>query len=64
MRIEIFDTRGRAVFSTELAPLSEGWHEYPFDGRDGMGRRLTSGVYYYRILTANSTQSRSMVLVQ
>lgn len=64
VRIEIFDTRGRQVFSTDLSQLSEGWHEYPFDGRDGMGRRLTSGVYYYRILTANSTQSRSMVLVQ
>lgn len=50
VRVSLFDTRGRLV--RELQPslsLAPGKHEVPIREVDGMGRRLGSGIYFYRI---------------
>lgn len=50
VRVSLFDSRGRLV--RELQPslsLAAGRHEVPIREVDGMGRRLGSGIYFYRI---------------
>jgi hypothetical protein len=48
-RVEIYDVSGRLVrrvLDDAWAPA--GWHEAVFDGRDGAGRELATGVYFMR----------------
>jgi hypothetical protein len=48
--IRVFDVNGRRV--RDLLPtttLPSGRHSVRFDGRDGDGRKLGSGVYFYRV---------------
>jgi hypothetical protein len=42
-----------------LGSLSSGQHIYEFDGSG-----LTSGVYFYRMVTEEFTKSRKMLLVK
>ncbi len=43
---------------------SAGFHKVEFDGRDDAGHRLSSGVYYYRIISGDLVETRSMVLIK
>ena len=60
VRIQILTASGRIVrdiSSFELGPLQVGTHqtEYAWDGRDQYGDQLANGVYFYRVLTQNSS---------
>ncbi len=51
-RVRVFDSSGRLVGTLlNEATLPAGYHDLRIDGRDGAGRRLASGVYFYRIET-------------
>ena len=41
-----------------------GDHHVEWDGTDAGGRRVGSGVYLYRLVTATQTEHRKMTLVQ
>jgi hypothetical protein len=46
---EIFDLRGRLVTSIALGSLDSGRHQVQWDGRDGNGRDMSSGVYLVQV---------------
>jgi flagellar hook assembly protein FlgD len=48
VRVEIFDARGRRVAQLHDGPLDAGPRTLAWDGRDGDGREVPSGVYLYR----------------
>jgi len=58
--LEIFDVRGALVASlvNDLQPA--GYHTVIWDGRDGRGRRAATGVYFYRVTTADGVLTRKM----
>jgi len=63
--LRIYDLSGREVRTLERAtPRPAGRHTVAWDGRDGSGRDVASGVYYYRLTVGEDTDSASMVLVQ
>jgi hypothetical protein len=64
VEIEVYDAAGRRVYSERLSGVGAGWHQLYFDGRDSGGRRLPSGVYFYRVSTPYSSVSRKMVVVR
>jgi hypothetical protein len=43
---------------------AKGNHHVAFDGRDGRGRSLASGVYLYRLESGNVTRTRKMLLLK
>jgi uncharacterized repeat protein (TIGR01451 family) len=49
VRIDIFDTRGRLVRSLADRRYDTGVHAVEWNGRDGGGGRVASGVYYYEM---------------
>jgi IgA peptidase M64/PKD domain-containing protein/putative Ig domain-containing protein/Big-like domain-containing protein/flagellar hook capping protein FlgD len=50
VRVRLFDSRGRLVRSLlQSTQLGAGYHDIAIDGSDDAGRRLPSGVYFYRI---------------
>jgi len=62
--LEVFDVAGRRVLSRTYPGVARGWHDIPFDGRDGSGRALAGGVYFYRFHAAGATVTRKMVLTR
>jgi hypothetical protein len=64
VKIEVYDVAGRRVRAVEMKMAGAGWQKVPFDGRDGAGRLLTSGVYFYRVSASGTTVTRKMVITR
>ncbi|MBK9303993.1 MAG: hypothetical protein IPM94_08925 [bacterium] len=52
VRLDVLDARGRIVRTLVAERRGEGRHEAVWNGRDGAGRRLPSGVYFARLRAA------------
>jgi hypothetical protein len=62
--IDIYDIAGRRVNSLVVRDATAGWRSIPFAGRDRNGRRLTSGVYFYRVAAAGRTVTTKMIIAR
>jgi len=62
--LDIFTVDGRKVRRLLDGPLAAGPHAVTFDGRDDAGEALSSGVYFYRMIADDWTQTRSMTLLK
>ncbi len=49
VRLDVFDLRGRLVRQLVDRHMSEGDHEVQWDGADGQGAMVGSGVYFARV---------------
>lgn len=62
--ISICDVTGRRVRTLHAGALGAGIHAYRWDGRDGGGRSLPSGMYHVLAVHGGKRQHRSLVLVK
>ncbi len=62
--LEIYNTLGVRVRTYLEENRSIGEHKIVWDGRDDKGVVLSSGVYYYRLITDKSAQTRKMILIR
>jgi hypothetical protein len=62
--VRIFDGNGRLVRVLLDAPLAAGTRALEWDGRDGAGRRLASGIYICRLETGSAARTRKIVLIE
>jgi len=62
--LSIYGLDGRLVRQLENGIRSEGTHEVVWDGLDSRGMTVSSGTYFYRLLTNRVDVKRSMVLVR
>ena len=64
VRLTIYDVLGRPVRTLvdEVRPM--GVHKVVWDGRDGHGRLVASGIYLYRLQTPKSSHTRKMILLR
>jgi flagellar hook assembly protein FlgD len=63
--LRIFDASGRAVRSLiDGSPTDSGQHRVRWDGTDGSGRRVESGVYFGHPEIGTDQRRRRMVLVK
>lgn len=63
--VRIADLRGRTLRTYHRSGLAAGiQHELTWDGRDGDGRNLASGVYLYRLESQGNTTSKRMSLIR
>jgi hypothetical protein len=64
-QVALFDVAGRRVRLLLDMPLAAGVeHVVRWDGRDGAGQPLASGVYFYRLETPSFSTTRKMVLLR
>jgi len=49
VRITVYTISGRRIYSNVVRGLAPGYHQIPWDGRDGEGDTLANGVYFYRM---------------
>ncbi len=62
--LEIFDIAGRRVRTLLSGYLNAGDHLLDWNGRDGAGRLLPGGTYFYRLLADGVNLTRKMLLVR
>lgn len=63
-RLDIFDPAGRLVKTLVDGNLPAARHEVNWDGRDGSGRQVSSGVYFYSIITDDFRDTKKMILLR
>ncbi len=64
VRLEVYNILGQRVRTLVNDVLPPGSHSVIFDGADGNGQPLATGVYLYVIKTEDFTQSRKMLLMK
>jgi FtsP/CotA-like multicopper oxidase with cupredoxin domain len=62
VEIWVFDLRGRMLRKEEISAGVEG--VYSWDGKDSQGRKLSSGIYYFRFRHGNEIVSRKVTLLR
>jgi len=63
-RLVVFDVNGRLVYQETHAMQLAGLHEAVWTGRNGGGRSVGSGVYFYRLEAGGKRLIRRMVLAK
>ncbi len=65
IRVSVFDLGGRLVRTLELKSAAPtGHHDVRLDGRAENGEKLASGIYFYRIETADGDASGRFAIVR
>ena len=55
LNIRIYDILGRVVYELNYKDQAAGWYNLEWSATDATGRGLGAGIYYFQILTANSS---------
>jgi flagellar hook assembly protein FlgD len=61
--LSVYDVAGRRIRTIESAKRSAGPHTVTWDGRDGAGLRVPSGIYFLRLATGTSSVNRRLILI-
>jgi hypothetical protein len=61
--LEVINVLGQTVATLVHEELPAGSHRETWDGRSG-GREVSSGVYFYRLVTNSRVESRKMILLR
>ena len=64
VRLTIYNIQGQEVRVVVNAPHSAGRYKTRWDGRDALGRAVSTGVYVYRLEAGTSVALRKMVFVK
>jgi len=62
--LRVYDASGRLVRTLVEGPLAAGRHRAAWDGLDALGRKATSGVYFYRLSAPGFDSARKMLLLK
>lgn len=62
--LAVFDARGSNVRTLVDGTVEAGETEIRWDGKDGGGKPVSSGVYFYRLQAGTRVQTRKLVLIR
>ena len=64
-KVQLFDLKGRLIKTLLDAPNTvAGYHDVRIDGKDAMGNRLASGVYYVKIQSVEGTEAKAITILK
>ena len=64
VRLTVYDALGREVALLASGNFSAGSHTVRWEGRDGRGNAVSSGVYLYRLEAGGKSEVRKMLLAR
>ncbi len=64
IRLEIYNILGQEVKVLVDEYQAAGEHEITWEGKDSHGREVSSGIYFYRLETAETSLTRKMLLLK
>ncbi len=62
--LKIYNILGQEVRTLVDREQAPGYYSVRWDGRDGLGKEVSSGVYFYRLKAGNYTQIKRMILLK
>ncbi len=62
--LTVHDIAGRLIRTLHNGPATPGSHEIVWDGRDDLGNRVASGVYFARMVAPDFGATRKMLLLK
>ena len=62
--LKVYSLLGREVATLIDEPKQAGYHSATWNGRNGAGREVSSGVYFYRVVAGPYQETRRMVLLR
>jgi hypothetical protein len=62
--IKVYNTLGQVVRSLVDESLPAGYHQIKWDGRNGQGKMVSTGIYFYQIKADEFTSIRKMAVVR
>jgi predicted outer membrane repeat protein len=62
--LDVYDVMGRSVKRLVDGQIGAGIHKVTWDGTNGTGERVSSGIYFYRLDTGAFVQTRKMLLLK
>ncbi|MBN2090250.1 T9SS type A sorting domain-containing protein [candidate division KSB1 bacterium] len=63
-QLSIFNLAGQQIRTLVNAELPAGSHSVAWDGKDANYQAVPSGIYFYKIVTNNMSETRRMVLIK
>jgi len=63
-KLTIFNLRGQIVKTIHDTDLSAGIYQYVWDGKDDSNRRVSSGVYFFKLSSPHYNKTRKMLLLK
>jgi len=64
VNLSIYDMRGRLINAVFNGNQNLGYHVVDWNGRDGLGRPVSSGTYFYTIKAENQVYTKKMTLLK
>jgi hypothetical protein len=64
VRLVVYNVQGRRIITLVDETQPPGRYQETWDGIDGGGSRVASGIYFYRLETETYTEARKMVLIK
>ncbi|HEX5032262.1 MAG TPA: FlgD immunoglobulin-like domain containing protein, partial [Candidatus Eisenbacteria bacterium] len=65
VKVQLFDMQGRLIRTLMDQPsAAAGHHDVAIDGRDAIGNRLASGVYYIKIQSVEGTEAKAITILK
>jgi hypothetical protein len=64
VRIDIYDMIGQHVSTLINTSMSAGKYNISWNGQDGNGSRVASGMYLYRMVAGNFTMTKKMLMIK
>jgi hypothetical protein len=62
--LDVYNTLGQVVNRLVDDEMSAGHHSFEWNGRDGSGNELASGIYFYRISSEFGAETKKMVMLK
>jgi flagellar hook assembly protein FlgD len=62
--VKVYNVAGPLVRTLANENRAAGAHTVVWDGRNDSGEPVSSGVYFYKLVTNNFSQTKKMVLVR
>jgi hypothetical protein len=64
IRLDIYNARGQLIRSLINGNVTPGVHYVTWNGRDDFGNQVGSGIYFYRLIAGDTTETRRMLLMK
>lgn len=64
VRLIVYDIRGRLIRTLVCEEKNPGFYSVRWDGKDGTGREVGSGVYVYKMIAGSSSLAKKMVILR
>lgn len=64
MKVILYNLRGQKIKTLIDEPHQAGAYQITWDGLDSQGSPVTSGIYFYALITDDKVQARKMTLLR